>query len=183
MLWRRARQYTNILILNFNFNLAGHQDETLADDNIKQFLLECKKWLSVYKNSKHECANYNCKSRYKKGGVTGVLPIWIVSLTFTSVGSLSEKNISLANARNVRLTTYRIGSTPTFLYFDLYLNTVHAAQGLFQYANYNRWVLFPVVLVEMTSFHLFNYKRITSAFRRIQQHDNHARGFGSSVGV
>ena len=103
MLWRRARQYTNVLILNFNFNLAGHQDETLADDNIKQFLLECKKWLSVYKNSKHECANYNCKSRYKKGGVTGVLPIWIVSLTFTSVGPLSEKNISLANARNVRL--------------------------------------------------------------------------------
>ena len=34
-------------------------------------------------------------------------------------------------ARNVRLRFPFIGSTPTFLYFDLYLNTAYAAHNVY----------------------------------------------------
>ena len=36
-----------------------------------------------------------------------------------------------ANARNVRLYYHRIGSTPTFLYFDLYLYSAYAAHYVY----------------------------------------------------
>ena len=58
------------------------------------------------------------KSKYKK---VGVLPIRIVKSDVSSVGPSSEGNIKTFNF------TIRIGSTPTFLYFDLYLNTAYAA--------------------------------------------------------
>ena len=36
-----------------------------------------------------------------------------------------------ANARNIRLYYIRIGSTPTFLYFDLYLYSAYAADYVY----------------------------------------------------
>ena len=63
------------------------------------------------------------KTKYKK---VGVLPIRIVS----SVGPSSERNMILSN-EGPTVETFdfilRMGSTPTFLYFDLYLNTAYAA--------------------------------------------------------
>ena len=54
---------------------------------------------------------HKCKSKYKK---VGVLPIRIV---WSNEGPMLE---TLDH-------TIRIGSTPTFLYFDLYLHSAYAA--------------------------------------------------------
>ena len=51
-----------------------------------------------------------------------MLPIQIVE---SKVSSLDLSDEGRLYARNVRLYTIHIGSTPTFLYFDLYLNTAY----------------------------------------------------------
>ena len=56
--------------------------------------------------------------KYKK---VGVLPIRTVSL-----GPSSERNDKGPTLETLDFTIH-IGSTPTFLYFDLYLNTAYAA--------------------------------------------------------
>ena len=63
---------------------------------------------------------FRYKSKYKK---VGVLPIRIVK-SVSSVGPSSERNVILSDEGPTLETldfTIRIGSTPTFLYFDLYL--------------------------------------------------------------
>ena len=64
------------------------------------------------------------KSKYKEG----------------SIGPSSERN--RANARNVRLyyITIRIGSTPTLLYFDLYLYSAHAAHYAYFTLGYTQLI-------------------------------------------
>ena len=58
----------------------------------------------------------------------GVLPIRIVKSHVSNVGEKQTKGQQRANARNViLLITTRIGSTPTFLFFDLYLYSAYAA--------------------------------------------------------
>ena len=66
------------------------------------------------------------KSKYKK---VGVLLIRIVKSNVSSESPSSEMMITFflwqrANARLVRLYYIHIGSTPTFLYFDLNINDV-----------------------------------------------------------
>ena len=57
--------------------------------------------------------------KYKK---VGVLPIWIlVKSSVSSVGPSSERNMTLLY---IYIYIY-ISSTPTFLYFNLYLNTAY----------------------------------------------------------
>ena len=54
----------------------------------------------------------------------------------SSVGPSSERNSNArANARNVRLYYPSIGSTPTFLYFDLYLYAAYAAHYVYSVRN------------------------------------------------
>ena len=58
----------------------------------------------------------------------GVLAIRIVKSHVSNVGEKQTKGQQRANARNViLLITTRIGSTPTFLFFDLYLYSAYAA--------------------------------------------------------
>ena len=64
------------------------------------------------------------KSKYKK---VGVLPIRIIKSNVSSVGPSSE--------RTTRFTLTYLDFTPTFLYFDLYLNTDYAAH--YVYEEYN----------------------------------------------
>ena len=59
------------------------------------------------------------KSKYKK---VGVLPIWIV-------GALPNEGQTLETLDY----TIRIGSTPTFLYFDLYLYSAYAAHYVYYF--------------------------------------------------
>ena len=58
-----------------------------------------------------------CKSKYKK---VGVLPIWTVKFNVSSIGPSSERIILRQRSKTI---TIHIGSTPTFLYFDLYLHS------------------------------------------------------------
>ena len=63
------------------------------------------------------------KSLYKlKYKMVGVLPIWIVNSNVSS----SDQGPTLETLDY----TIRIGSTPTFLYFDLYLYSAYAAHLL-----------------------------------------------------
>ena len=63
---------------------------------------------------------FRYKSKYKK---VGVLPIQIVKSNVSSVGPLSERNMDIflyfSLTKGPDFAFY-IGSTPTFLYFDLY---------------------------------------------------------------
>ena len=77
------------------------------------------------------CCTY--KSKYK---VVGVLPIridWIVKSNVSSVrpslrrGFLSDEGPTLETLDY----TIRIGGTPTFLYFDLYLHSAYAAHFIY----------------------------------------------------
>ena len=62
------------------------------------------------------------KLKYKK---VGVLPIRIVKSNILSVGPSSERNIKGVFSLFLSLTSlFIIGSTPIFLYFNLYLNTL-----------------------------------------------------------
>ena len=51
----------------------------------------------------------------------GVLSIWIVKSNVLSVGASSERNLDEGPTLGTLDFTFNIGSTPTFLYFDLYL--------------------------------------------------------------
>ena len=79
---------------------------------------------------------FRYKSKYKK---VGVLPIWIVKSKLSSVGLSSERNTMFLSDEGPTLETLdhtiHIGSTPTFLYFDLYLNTAYAAH----YVNFKTY--------------------------------------------
>ena len=66
------------------------------------------------------------KSKYKK---VGVLPIRIVWSNVSSIGPSSEKNEG--PMLETLDHTLRIGSTPTFLYFDLYLYSAYAAHYVY----------------------------------------------------
>ena len=59
----------------------------------------------------------------------------IVKSNFSSVGPSSERNIVFLSDERPTLEsldfTIHIGSTPTFLYFDLYLNTAYAAHYVY----------------------------------------------------
>ena len=59
-------------------------------------------------------------TKYKK---VGILRIRIVKFNVSSIGPSSERNILSVKEPLTIDFTIRIGSTPTFLYFDLYLNT------------------------------------------------------------
>ena len=79
------------------------------------------------------------KSKYKK---VGVQPIRIVK----SESPSSERVFLWAYARNVRLYYLYRQYTPTFLYFDLYLNTAYAAHYVYivhcLYVHHNNtWML------------------------------------------
>ena len=65
--------------------------------------------------------NYPTKTNLKYKMVS-VLPIWIVKSNVSSVGPTLE---TLGFA-------FKIGSTSTFLYFDLYLNTAYAAHYVYK---------------------------------------------------
>ena len=78
------------------------------------------------------------KSKYKK---VGVLPIWKVKFNISSVGSF-RVSVSFRVSISFRVSvlfrvsvsldfTFHIVSTPTFLYFDLYLNTAYAAHYVY----------------------------------------------------
>ena len=62
------------------------------------------------------------KSKYKK---VFVLPIRIVQSNVSSIGPSSERKTFFLSDEGPMLETFdytiRIGSTPTFLYFDFYL--------------------------------------------------------------
>ena len=68
------------------------------------------------------------KSKYKK---VGVLSIRLVKSNVSSVGPSSERNADQESTLETLDYTNRIGSTPTFLYFDLYI-----LYNLFQYINH-----------------------------------------------
>ena len=78
------------------------------------------------------------KSKYEK---VGVLPIRIVKSNVSSVGPSSEKFVrvfSLSDEGPTLETSdfiIRIGSTPTFRYFNLYLNTAYAAHYVYKYIH------------------------------------------------
>ena len=57
------------------------------------------------------------KSKYKK---VGVLPIWIVKSNVSSVDPSSERKHDEGPTLETLDFTIHIGSTPTFLYFDLW---------------------------------------------------------------
>ena len=58
---------------------------------------------------------------------------WNESCTLNMTGGedISAWRRFLFLARNVKLRFPFIGSTPTFLYFDLYLNTAYAAHNVY----------------------------------------------------
>ena len=62
------------------------------------------------------------KSKYEK---FGVLPIGIVKSNVSSVHPSSEASFPSPTLKTLDFTIH-IGSTPNFLYFDLYLNIVYA---------------------------------------------------------
>ena len=70
----------------------------------------------------NEYIMYEYKSKYKKAGV---LPIRIVWSNVS--GFLSDEGPMLETLDH----TIRIGSTPTFLYFDLYLYSAYAARYVY----------------------------------------------------
>ena len=69
--------------------------------------------------------------KYKK---IGALPIWKVKYNVSSAGPSSERNRSFLSDKGPTLKTLdftiNIGSTTTFLYLDLYLNTAYACSTL-----------------------------------------------------
>ena len=70
------------------------------------------------------------KSKYKK---VGVLPIRIVKSNISSVGPSSERIMFLSDEGPTLQTldfTFHIGSTPTLLYFDLYLEGLKPEQPM-----------------------------------------------------
>ena len=71
--------------------------------------------------------NSENKSKYRK---VGVLPIWIVQSNVTSGDPSSERNSLSLSYEGPMLETFdvsiRIGSTPNFSYFDLYLYSAYA---------------------------------------------------------
>ena len=69
--------------------------------------------IHVLHHTVHLCIPEAFKYQSKYIESVGVLPIWIIKSNISSVGPSSESN---------KLDfTIRIGSTPTFLYFNLYL--------------------------------------------------------------
>ena len=70
-------------------------------------------------------------TKYKK---VGVLPIQIVWSNVSSIGPSSERNWFLSDEGPMLETldhTIRVGSTPTFLYFDLYLYSAYTAHYVY----------------------------------------------------
>ena len=83
------------------------------------------------------------QSWYKK---VGVLPIWILNSNVSSVSRSSERNMFLflflsdeGPTLETLYFTVRIGSTPTFLYFDLYLYTLPTHHVTFVYSLVLLW--------------------------------------------
>ena len=87
------------------------------------------------------------QSKYKK---VGVLPIRIAWSNVSSIGPSSERNrkiifLFLSDEGPMLETldhTIRIGSTPTFLYFDLYLYSANAAHYVYIYNRSDRYKFF-----------------------------------------
>ena len=80
--------------------------------------------MDVGMNDEIHCS---CASKYKK---FGILPIWIAKSNVSSIGPSLERIMFLSDEGPTLKTldfTIRIGSTPTFLYFDLYLYSAYAA--------------------------------------------------------
>ena len=98
------------------------------------------KWLAKPISNKHSVLRRQSryKSKYKKVGVLPMAQYGLYSLTFQALALRQrETAVSLwrrANAWNVKLYNpyWAIGSTPTFLYFDLYLLCLRSTLCLFE---------------------------------------------------
>ena len=67
--------------------------------------------------------------------MVGVLPIRIVWSNVSSIGPLSGRNLLSDEGPMLETLdhTIRIGSTPTILYFDLYLHSAYAAHYVYSF--------------------------------------------------
>ena len=114
--------------------------------------------------------------------MVGALPIRIVKSNVSSVGPSSERIMGLSLWRSTYTletldSTIRIGSAPTILYFDLYLNTAYAAHYvyltrtqicgacLFTRSLYVCWNIFIKSLLIHEENTKENHKRIVSWYR------------------